>query len=130
MLVVVSKVAPWNKSLLKDLDLENLPIGIKDLDLELKFQQIKFEKEQKSRIEIQELLDSQKDSNDKTFKKQVVELFTKVTEDGKNDLAHYVCNRKKVIDLYNELRKRTELGKAHLESELHQNPSRSPSKQI
>lgn len=115
----VSKVAPWNKSLLKDLDLENLPIGIKDLDLELKFQQIKFEKEQKSRIEIQELLDSQKDSKDKTFKKQVVELFTKVTEDGKNDLAHYVCNRKKVIDLYNELRKRTELGKAHLESELH-----------
>lgn len=115
----VSKVAPWNKSLLKDLDLENLPIGIKDLDLELKFQQIKFEKEQKSRIEIQELLDSQKDSNDKTFKKQVVELFTKVTEDGKNDLAHYVCNRKKVIDLYNELRKRTELDKAHLESELH-----------
>lgn len=115
----VSKVAPWNKSLLKDLDLENLPIGIKDLDLELKFQQIKFEKEQKSRIEIQELLDSQKDSNDETFKEQVVELFTKVTEDGKNDLAHYVCNRKKVIDLYNELRKRTELGKAHLESELH-----------
>ena len=115
----VSKVAPWNKSLLKDLDLENLPIGIKDLDLELKFQQIKFEKEQKSRIEIQELFDSQKDSNDKTFKEQVVELFTKVTEDGKNDLAHYVCNRKKVIDLYNELRKRTELGKTHLESELH-----------
>ena len=115
----VSKVAPWNKSLLKDLDLENLPIGIKDLDLELKFQQIKFEKEQKSRIEIQELLDSQKDSNDETFKEQVVELFTKVTEDGKNDLAHYVCNRKKVIDLYNELRKRTEFGKAHLESELH-----------
>ena len=65
------------------------------------------------------MLDSQKDSNDETFKEQVVELFTKVTEDGKNDLAHYVCNRKKVIDLYNELRKRTELGKAHLESELH-----------
>lgn len=115
----VSKVAPWNKSLLKDLDLENLPIGIKDLDLELKFQQIKFEKEQKSRIEIQKLLDSQKDSKDKTFKKQVVELFTKVTEDGKNDLAHYVCNRKKVIDLYNKLRERTESGNAHLESELH-----------
>lgn len=115
----VSKVAPWNKSLLNDLDLESLPIGIKDLDLELRFQQIKFEKEQKSRLEIQELLDSQKKSNDETFKEQVVELFTKVTEDGKNDLAHYVCNRKKVIDLYNELRQRTELGKAHLESELH-----------
>lgn len=115
----VSKVAPWNKGLLKDLDLENLPIGIKDLDLELKFQQIKFEKEQKSRIEIHELLDSQQDSNEETFKEQVAELFSKVTEEGKNDLAHYVCSRKKVIDLYNELRKRTDSGKAHLESELH-----------
>lgn len=115
----VSKVAPWNKSLLKDLDLENLPIGIKDLDLELKFQQIKFEKEQKSRIEIHELLESQQDSDDVTFKEQVAELFSKVTEEGKNDLAHYVCNRKKVIDLYDKLRGRTESGNAHLESELH-----------
>lgn len=115
----VTKVAPWNKSLLKDLDLENLPIGIRELDLELKFQQIKFEKEQKSRIEISELLETQQDSDKETFEKQVFELFTKVTEDGKNDLAHYVCNRKKVIDLYNELRRRTESRKAHLESDFH-----------
>ena len=31
----VSKVAPWNKSLLKDLDLENLPIGIKDFGIKI-----------------------------------------------------------------------------------------------
>lgn len=115
----VSKVAPWNKSLLKYLDFDNLPMGINELDLELKFQQIKIEKEQKSRIEIHELLESQQDSDDVTFKEQVAELFSKVTEEGKNDLAHYVCNRKKVIDLYNKLRGRTESGNAHLESELH-----------
>lgn len=115
----VTKCAPWNKGLLKYLDLENLPMGIRDLDLELKFQQIKFEKEQNTRIEINELLESQKDSDNESFEEQVAELFTKVTEEGKNDLAHYVCNRKKVIDLYNELRRRTESGKAHLESELH-----------
>lgn len=115
----VSKVAPWNKSLLKYLDFDNLPMGINDLDLELKFQQIKFEKEQKSRIEIHELLETQQDSDEVTFKEQVAELFSKVTEEGKNDLAHYVCNRKKVIDLYNKLRGRTETGNAHLESELH-----------
>ena len=84
----VSSIAPWNKSLLKDLDMESLPLGISDLDLELRFQKIKFE-------------------------------FSKVTDEGKNDLAHYVCSRKKVIDLYNELRKRTDSGSAHLESELH-----------
>lgn len=46
-------------------------------------------------------------------------MFSKVTDEGKNDLAHYVCSRKKVIDLYNEFRKRTDSGSAHLESELH-----------
>ena len=62
------------------------------------------------------MLESQQDSDDVTFKEQVAELFSKVTEEGKNDLAHYVCNRKKVIDLYNKLRGRTESGNAHLES--------------
>ena len=115
----VSSIAPWNKSLLKDLDMENLPLGISDLDLELRFQKIKFEKEQKSRIEINDLLASQEDINTDNIKEQVKDLFSKVTDEGKNDLAHYVCSRKKVIDLYNELRKRTDSGSAHLESELH-----------
>lgn len=115
----VSSIAPWNKSLLKDLDMENLPLGISDLDLELRFQKIKFEKEQKSRIEINDLLASQEDINTDNIKEQVKDLFSKVTDEGKNDLAHYVCSRKKVIDLYNELRKRTNSGSAHLESELH-----------
>ena len=115
----VSSIAPWNKSLLKDLDMESLPLGISDLDLELRFQKIKFEKEQKSRIEINELLTSQEDISTDNIKEQVKDLFSKVTDEGKNDLAHYVCSRKKVIDLYNELRKRTDSGNAHLESELH-----------
>lgn len=105
--------------MLKDLDMENLPLGISDLDLELRFQKIKFEKEQKSRIEINDLLASQEDINTDNIKEQVKDLFSKVTDEGKNDLAHYVCSRKKVIDLYNELRKRTDSGSAHLESELH-----------
>lgn len=115
----VSSIAPWNKSLLKELDMESLPLGISDLDLELRFQKIKFEKEQKSRIEINELLTSQEDISTDNIKEQVKDLFSKVTDEGKNDLAHYVCSRKKVIDLYNELRKRTDSGSAHLESELH-----------
>ena len=115
----VSSIAPWNKSLLKELDMESLPLGISDLDLELRFQKIKFEKEQKSRIEINELLTSQEDISTDNIKNQVKDLFSKVTDEGKNDLAHYVCSRKKVIDLYNELRKRTDSGSAHLESELH-----------
>ena len=67
----------------------------------LLFQKIKFEKEQKSRIEINDLLASQEDINTDNIKEQVKDLFSKVTDEGKNDLAHYVCSRKKVIDLYN-----------------------------
>ena len=42
-----------------------------------------------------------------------------MSETGKNDLAHYVCTRKNVLDLFDNLRKRTEAGKAHLECEVH-----------
>ena len=46
-------------------------------------------------------------------------MLFRSTESQKNDLAHYVCQRKKVIELYDELRKRIEGGKAHKESEMH-----------
>lgn len=36
----VYTTAPWNKTLLKDVDMESIPIGISDFDLEMRFQKI------------------------------------------------------------------------------------------
>lgn len=115
--------APWNKVLLKDLDMDSIPVGISNFDLEMRFQKMKFDKEQKARIAINEYLAESRDNEEEldvaTIEDKVNRILALVTESQKNDLAHYVCQRKKVIELFDELRKRIEGGKAHKESEMH-----------
>lgn len=116
----VNNSAPWHKTLLCDIDMANMPIGISDEELEMRFQKTKFDKEQKTRISIKELVDNQDEHYDyASIENDVNEILSSVSETGKNDLAHYVCNRKKIIDLFDNLRKRTESGKSHLECEIH-----------
>ena len=117
----VYTTAPWNKTLLKDVDMESIPIGISEFDLEMRFQKIKFDKEQNARIALKELQDkySSEESSDNTLEDEVNEILKNVTETAKNDLAHYVCQRRRIIDLFDDLRKRIDDGKAHKESEMH-----------
>ena len=115
--------APWNKTLLKDMDMDSIPVDISEFDLEMRFQKMKFEKEQKARFAINEYMAKSKDEEEykdvAQMEEDVNHILELVTESQKNDLAHYVCQRKKVIDLYDELRKRIEDGRAHKESEMH-----------
>ena len=112
--------APWNKTLLKDIDMESIPVGSTSFELEMMFQRKKFEKEQEARIAINEVLT--RDNGIETLndiEEDVKQILSLVTESQKNDLAHYVCQRKKIIDLFDNLRMRMDNGKPHKESELH-----------
>ena len=116
----VNDSAPWHKTLLDDIDMESMPMGISDEELEMRFQKAKFEKEQKTRIAIKEIMSRQdNEESEENIEDQVNEVLKSVSETGKNDLAHYVCTRKKVLELFESLRRRDENGKAHLERELH-----------
>lgn len=118
----VYTTAPWNKTLLKDVDMESIPIGISEFDLEMRFQKIKFDKEQNARIALKELQDkhsTEDENSDSTLEDEVNEILKNVTETAKNDLAHYVCQRRRIIELFDDLRKRIDSGKAHKESEVH-----------
>lgn len=118
----VYNTAPWNKSLLKDIDFDSIPMGISDFDLEMRFQKIKFEKEQKARIalkDLQEKCSSEDKGNDNILEDEVNEILKNVTETAKNDLAHYVCQRRKIIELFDDLRRRIDEGKTHKECEMH-----------
>jgi hypothetical protein len=112
----VNSKAPWHRIYLNDFDFTNLPINLNDEKIELEFQKFKFKKEQETRIEIKEIIENEED----TTKEQIQQIFSRVSQNGKNDLAHYVCNRKLIVDTFDNLRKRKESdNKAHLESELH-----------
>jgi len=114
--------APWHKTLLNELQLDNIPVDISDFDKEMLFQKMKFEKEQEARIAVNEILtncEHENNSSEDDLETDIQEILKIVTEGQKNDLAHYVCQRKRIIDLYDELRKRMHNGKPHKESELH-----------
>ena len=120
VLTYVNGIAPWNKTLINDIDMEGLPVGISDEELEMTFQKAKYQKEQRARIAIKDILDNQENEGEyEDLEGWINEILKSVTETGKNDLAHYVCTRKKVLDLFDNLRRRTEEGKAHLECEVH-----------
>lgn len=115
--------APWHKPYLKNVNMDDMPVDISDFELEMMFQKIKFENEQKARIAIKELTEKQAEVNSQedvsNLESEVQGILSLVTESQKNDLAHYVCQRRKVIELFDELRRRLENGKPHLESEMH-----------
>lgn len=113
--------APWHKSLENDIDIEGMPMSMSEQDIELRFQKCKFDKEQALRIAIHNLNNNEQDikTSSDIVKEQVDQLFQDVTEVAKNDLIHYVCNRKRVLDLFDSLRARKENGKPHLESDIH-----------
>ena len=119
----VYSTAPWNKTLLADVDMESIPVNISDFDLEMRFQRVKFEKEQNARIALKDLQEKQKEADREkdaeSIETEVNEIMKSVTETAKNDLAHYVCQRKRIIELFDDLRKRLDTGKSHKESELH-----------
>jgi hypothetical protein len=112
----VNSHAPWNRIYLKDFDLTNLPINLSDERIEMEFQKLKFQKEQTTRIEVKEIISNENTEIDDKLKS----VFSNISENGKNDLAHYVCNRKLIVDTFDTLRKRKEVdNKPHLEKELH-----------
>jgi len=46
-------------------------------------------------------------------------MVNEISEIGKSDLAHYVYNRKCVLEAFKEMLKRNEDGKGHLEKDIH-----------
>lgn len=106
----VTHKAPWNRTLMSDIDLESMAMGISEQDIEMRFQKAKFDREQQIWLEIQDIEARQEEEADEDFDKQVSELVGKISNTSKNDLVHYVCTRKKVIDLFDLLRKRKDDG--------------------
>lgn len=111
----INSTAPWHRSYMSDLPLDKIPYHATEEQIELAFQKVKYKKEQEARIELKGIIDA----DDKGFESDLAGLASKVTEAGKNDLAHYVCNRRIVLKLLEQLRKRKDDGRAELEKELH-----------
>ena len=116
----INESAPWHRSLINDVDIDSMPMGISNFELEMRFQKAKYEREREIKISIHELQEiAENEDNDIDFQNQIHELTAKISIASKNDLAHYVCTRKKVIELFDSFRKRKDDGTASYESTMH-----------
>lgn len=116
----INNSAPWHRSLINEIDIDTIPMGITDFDLEMKFQRAKYEKERDIRISLHELENTlANEDNYDSLNHQVLELAEKISSASKNDLVHYVCTRKKVIELFDTLRSRKDDGTSYYESAIH-----------
>ena len=86
---------------MENLPLDKIPYHATEEQIELAFQKLKFAKEQEARIELKSILADE--STESSFGEDLHKLISKVTEAGKNDLAHYVCNRRIVLKLLQQL---------------------------
>lgn len=112
----VNEEAPWHKTYITKVDLSSFAYNASEEKLELELQKFKFQQEQESKKEIQYLINTTEEDE---FNARINMLMSKVSDLAKSDLAHYVCSRKIVLRIFDELRKRDEEGKAYLEKEIH-----------
>lgn len=100
----VEEQAPWHKTILKSIDSSAFPVNSSDADIESLLQKEKFRIEMQIRNEVTALL---KDDNSEEMLESVSQLVSKISEQSKNDLVHYVAMRRKVLEIF---RKSLEIG--------------------
>lgn len=111
----VEKDAPWHKAYVDDLDLSAVPYNINEEGIELALQQAKYRKERSAKTQIRRVLEGEDDD----LQRKMDALIMEITEIGKSDLAHYVCNRKVVLDFLKKILERNDDGSAKYEKDVH-----------
>src|SRR5690606_8901320 len=102
----VTTSAPWHKSYLNELDISTIPFNPSTEVLESELQKVKFKKEQETKREFRRIF------NDPHANGSLANAISKISEIGKSDLAHYVFNRKTILDALGRLLERRDDGKA------------------
>jgi len=93
----VDEEAPWHRDILKDIDLSTMPYNPSSEEIEARLQKEKHEQEVSIRREVTALLE---DSNTDNLKENVGEIVSKISENGKNDLTHYIASRRHVLNIF------------------------------
>jgi hypothetical protein len=108
--------APWNKSLLKDLDYDSLPFNASEKDIDTAVHRVAFDKEQEVRTNVQKLLRIDKATD---IDKEVEAIAQAVTDLGKSELAHYVSLRRAILNVFEKSLKLKDNNRHELENIVH-----------
>jgi len=112
----IEEEAPWHKGLAKNIDTSGCPYNASSEEIETYLQTEKFRQEVKIKNEINILL---AEENAENFKENISEVVEKISDSSKNDLAHYIALRRKVLDIFRKSLKINDSGNYSAESVLH-----------
>ncbi len=107
--------APWHKSYLNELNFSKIGYNLSDHEIEMALHKVKHTKEIDTRNRFIEFFEDPENIQNGSLN----EMISEISELGKSDLAHYVYNRKCILEAFGELLKRNENGDGFLEEEIH-----------
>jgi histidine kinase/DNA gyrase B/HSP90-like ATPase len=112
----VDEEAPWHKSILKDIDLTDMPFNPSNEEIESRLQKEKFSQETQIKREVTKLL---AEGNLKNQQENIAEIVSKITGSSKNDLIHYIAFRCHLLDIFGKSLQVDEKGDYNSEGLVH-----------
>lgn len=93
----VDDEAPWHKGILNKIDLSGMPYNPTNEEIETRLQKDKFSQEMAIKRDVAKLL---AETSFENVKDSVVEIVRKISDTSKNDLVHYIAQRRKILDIF------------------------------
>ena len=93
----VDEKAPWHKEILKKIDLSSMSYNPSNEEIEMRLQKEKFEREISVKHGIDMLMAKTTFDN---VQDTVIEIVNSISDTSKNDLIHYVVQRRKILDIF------------------------------
>lgn len=93
----VDEEAPWHKTILKQIDLSSMPYNPTNEEIEARLQKEKYDYEVSIRKEVKKLLAA---NNLENMREHLPEIVSKVSDTSKNDLIHYITQRRSILEIF------------------------------
>ena len=93
----VDEEAPWHKSILRNIDLKEMPYNPTNEEIESKLEREKFAQEVKIKNDVRKIL---AEANLKDVKADVAKIVSNISDTSKNELIHYIALRRKILDIF------------------------------
>lgn len=112
----VDEEAPWHKSMLNKMDLTSMPYKPTNEEIDSRLQKVKFEQELQIKRDVTKLLD---EGNIENLKKNALEIVSKISVTSRNDLIHYIAQRRNILNIFGRSLQLDEAGAYSSEGVVH-----------
>lgn len=112
----VDEEAPWHKTILEKIDLSSMPYNPSKEEIETRLQKEKFAQEVEIRKDVVKFL---AETNVDRVKDSVAAIVSRVSGTSKNDLIHYIAQRRIILDIFGKSLEQDETGAYSSEGAVH-----------